>query len=152
MHLAQVNFGRLREQVDHPSIAEFKDNVERINALAARSPGFVWRLADEEKLLANKFSEDELVIYTLSVWENAAVLENFVFKTVHVRFYKKRSTWFEKLARPSMVFWSVEEGHRPTVAEALDKLEDYEKNGPSDRAFGWAEVMDIERMRALRCA
>lgn len=152
MHLAQLNFARLRAQPDHPSVAEFSDNVERINALAARSPGFVWRLTDEFKTPENKFSDDELQVYTLSVWENAAALENFVFKTVHVRFYKKRTEWFEKSQRPNMVLWPVEEGHRPTVAEAQDKLADYEKNGPSERAFGWAEVMDIERMRALRCA
>jgi hypothetical protein len=33
-HLAQLNIGRLRAEVDDPSIAEFMDNLDSINALA----------------------------------------------------------------------------------------------------------------------
>ena len=47
-HLAQVNIGRLRAPVDDPLIAEFKDALDSINALADRSPGFVWRLQTAE--------------------------------------------------------------------------------------------------------
>jgi hypothetical protein len=38
------------------------------------------------------------------------------------------------------------------LKEAIDKLEEFQKNGASENAFGWAEVMDVERMRSLRCA
>jgi Domain of unknown function (DUF3291) len=50
------------------------------------------------------------------------------------------------------VFWWIPEGHTPTLSEAMDRLNDLETNGPTETAFGWAEVMDIERMRKLRCA
>ena len=153
MHLAQINIARLTHPAGDPAVAEFIDNLARVNGLGDRSPGFVWRLQGEEELLPeNKLSDDAQLIFTLSVWENAAALENFVFKTLHAQFYKKRRSWFEAKAGPNMVLWPVEPGHHPNVPEALARMKDLETNGPSERAFGWAEVMDIERMRALRCA
>jgi hypothetical protein len=46
-HVAQVNIGRLRAPIDDPSIADFVDALDRVNALADRSPGFVWRLQSD---------------------------------------------------------------------------------------------------------
>ncbi len=46
-HLAQVNVGRLAAPRGHPSVAPFFDALDRVNALADASPGFVWRLQDE---------------------------------------------------------------------------------------------------------
>jgi len=40
-HIAQLNVGRLLYPVDDPRIAEFRDNLDRVNAIAERSPGFV---------------------------------------------------------------------------------------------------------------
>lgn len=44
--LAQLNIAAMREPLESPSMADFVANLERINALAERSPGFVWRLKD----------------------------------------------------------------------------------------------------------
>ena len=44
VHLADFNVARLRAPIDDPLIDEFRDNLEAINGLADRSPGFVWRL------------------------------------------------------------------------------------------------------------
>jgi len=46
-HLAQINVGRLRAPVDDPLIRDFRDNLDRINAIADAAPGFVWRLVGE---------------------------------------------------------------------------------------------------------
>src|SRR6202030_3511838 len=46
-HLAQLNIGRLRYDLDDPRLADFIDNLARVNAIAERSEGFVWRLKDE---------------------------------------------------------------------------------------------------------
>ena len=43
-HVAQVNIGRILGAMDSPIMAEFKANLDPINALAEASPGFVWRL------------------------------------------------------------------------------------------------------------
>ena len=47
MHLAQINVGRLLHPLDDPRMADFVDNLDKINALAEASDGFVWRLKDE---------------------------------------------------------------------------------------------------------
>ena len=46
--LAQLNIGIIKGPIDGPVMAEFVANLDRINALAERSPGFVWRLQTEE--------------------------------------------------------------------------------------------------------
>ena len=56
-HIAQLNIGRFRFPTDDPRMAGFMDNLDRVNALAERSPGFVWRMQDES---GNATSEDML--------------------------------------------------------------------------------------------
>ncbi len=151
MHLAELNIGRFKYLTTDPRMAGFMDNLDRVNALAERSPGFVWRLkGDNNNATEFRIGDDNAV--NLSVWETPEALEHYVFKTVHVQFYKKRAAWFELMEKPHMVFWWVEEGHQPDLQEALDRLEHYQKNGSSEYAFGWAEVIDKERWHAQRCA
>ena len=47
MHLAELNIARLKYPFDDPRVAEFADNLDLVNGIAERSPGFVWRLQDE---------------------------------------------------------------------------------------------------------
>ena len=151
MHLAELNVGYFRYPTDDPRMAEFMDNLDRVNELAERSPGFVWRLKGDNNN-ATEFRIGDDMAVNLSVWVSAKALEDYVFKTVHARFYRKRGEWFEKMDKPHMVLWSLEEGHLPDLAEAYERLAHYTKNGASDYAFGWAEVMDIELWRSQRCA
>ena len=46
-HLAQLNIGRLRYEVDDPRMADFTNNLALVNGLAERSTGFIWRYIDE---------------------------------------------------------------------------------------------------------
>ncbi len=151
MHLAELNIGKFKHPTSDPRMAGFMENLDRVNALAERSPGFVWRLKGDNNNATN-FRVGEDMAVNLSVWEDAKSLENYVFNTVHVQFYKRRAEWFPLMDKPHMVFWWVPEGHQPTLDEAYEHLQYLQDNGASDRAFGWAEVMDIERMRSLRCA
>ena len=48
-HLAEFNIARIRYPLDDPRMAEFVDNVERVNKLAEQIEGFVWRLAGRER-------------------------------------------------------------------------------------------------------
>ena len=151
MHLAELNIGKFKYPTSDPRMAEFMDNLDRVNALAERSPGFVWRLkGDNNNATEFRIGDDNAV--NLSVWETPEALEHYVFKTVHVQFYKKRAAWFDLMEKPHMVFWWVEEGHHPDLQEAMERLEHYERNGATDHAFGWAEVIDKERWHAQRCA
>jgi hypothetical protein len=151
MLLAELNVGRFKYPTSDPRMAGFMDNLDRVNAIAERSPGFVWRLkGDNNNATEFRIGDDYAV--NLSVWETPKALEDYVFKTVHVQFYKKRALWFDALEKPHMVFWWVPEGHLPTLQEAMERLEHYQAHGASDFAFGWAEVIDAERWRARRCA
>ncbi|MGB9143972.1 MAG: DUF3291 domain-containing protein [Aestuariivirga sp.] len=151
MHLAELNIGKFKYSTSDPRMAGFMDNLDGVNALAERSPGFVWRLKGDNNNATDFRVGDDYAV-NMSVWETPDALENYVFKTVHVQFYKKRQEWFNLMEKPHMVFWWVEEGHQPTLQEAMDRLEHYQKNGASDQAFGWAEVIDVERWRSQRCA
>jgi Domain of unknown function (DUF3291) len=153
MHLAELNIGKFKYPTTDVLMAGFMDNLDRVNALADRAEGFIWRLKSDGSNNATdlRFGDEDYSV-NMSVWKDAKALENYVFKTAHVQIYKKRTEWFELMGKPHMVFWWVPEGYIPQLSEAIDKLEFYEKNGASEQAFGWAEVMDVERMRSLRCA
>ena len=50
MHVAELNIGRLNYPIDDPRMADFVDNLARVNAMADRMPGFVWRLVGDGSL------------------------------------------------------------------------------------------------------
>jgi len=47
-HVAQVNMGRIKAPLDDPSMAGFMNRLDELNAIADKSPGFVWRLQTNE--------------------------------------------------------------------------------------------------------
>ena len=47
-HLAQVNIALARAPLDDPVMKGFVDQLEYINSVADRAPGFVWRLQTED--------------------------------------------------------------------------------------------------------
>jgi hypothetical protein len=148
-HLAELNIGRLIASPGDPRVAEFVAATERVNALAERMPGFVWRLTDAlEKPLE---AHDDRLVPNLSVWQSAAELEVFVWKTVHKQFYDRRADWFEILGAMHFVMWWVPEGHEPTLNEAMERLAHLEAHGDSDHAFGWTWLEDAKLWREARC-
>src|SRR5436853_157036 len=96
-HLAQLNIGRLRVPVDDPATADFMANLDPINALAEATPGFVWRLQTEEgnATAIRAFPRDDLMIINMSVWESIETLADFVYRSAHTPFLRRRSGWFE---------------------------------------------------------
>jgi Domain of unknown function (DUF3291) len=48
---------------------------------------------------------------------------------------RRRKEWFERMGEAYVVLWWVPEGHRPTVSEAIVRLEHLRKEGPSVKAF-----------------
>ena len=46
----------------------------------------------------------------------------------------RRSDWFDPM-EPSLALWEVPEGHIPSVTEALDKLAELGRDGPSASVF-----------------
>jgi hypothetical protein len=137
--LAQLNIGVIRGPIDSPVMAEFMANIDRINLLAEQSPGFVWRLQTEEGNATGikPYGVDigDNTIVNMSVWEDVASLNHYVYKSAHVEILRRRKEWFERMQEQHMVLWWVAHGHRPSVEEALERLEHLRAHGPGEHAF-----------------
>lgn len=152
-NLAQVNLARLKYAFDDPRIADFVDGLERINALAEQSDGFVWRFVDETgELTAAGGFDDPAVVVNMSVWRDASSLERFVWNTAHGAFYRRRAEWFDAMPHTHFAMWWVGDGHEPTAAEAKSRLDYLGKNGDSDHAFGWSDLPHVKLWQQARCA
>lgn len=140
-HIAQVNIGRIRAELDDPIMAGFVNRLDEINALADASPGFVWRLKTEANN-ATYFRpfKDERTLLNMSVWETVEQLRHFVFQTVHVELLRQRYAWFEKFAGAYTTLWWVPVGHIPGIDEAKRRLAHLDKHGPTQFAFTFQSV------------
>ena len=68
-HLAQADIGRFRAPIDSPVLEGFRTQLDPINALADRSPGFVWRLTGEgNDATSLRPFDDDFIIVNMSVW------------------------------------------------------------------------------------
>lgn len=150
-HLAQVNIGKILGHIDSPVMAEFVANLDRINALAENSEGFVWRLKDDSNNATSiKVYNDDLIIVNMSVWEHTEALFQYVYQSAHVEIFKRRKEWFEKMPEMHMVLWYVPAGHKPSVNEAVDKLNYLRKNGETPLAFSFKKRFTAEEAAAYQ--
>ena len=138
--LAQLNIATMKESLESPSMADFVANLERINALAEASPGFVWRLQDEagDATAARPFGEQVLV--NMSVWQDVESLHGYAFRSAHVELMRRRREWFEPMQEAYAVLWWVPAGHRPTLAEAGERLAQLRAHGASPAAFTFRDA------------
>ena len=151
-HFAQLNIGRPLHSLDDPRMSEFMDNLDRVNAIAERSPGFVWRLKDESNnATAIRPFDDANMLVNMSVWENVEALEQFVWATVHKQFYNRKGGWFESLPTPHFVMWPIPAEHIPDLTEAKARLHQLARNGDSDHAFGWGHLAHIKLWMSRKC-
>lgn len=154
MHLAQLNITRWKIDTDSDEAAGFFNAIERVNAVADRADGFVWRFIDplegDVKLL--KEWERDGFIVNASVWETPKAFEHFVWNTIHKRIYERKDEWFEAPAEQRFVMWWVEPGTTPSLAEAKARLDHLNEHGDSDHAFGWAHLPSVKLWQTQRCA
>lgn len=99
-----------------------------------------------------KLDGDPRKITNLSVWRDVQSLERFVWGTVHRQFYERRKNWFEVLDKMHFAMWWVPEGHRPSLDEALERLQQRQEQGDSSEAFGWEYLCEAKLWREHRCA
>jgi hypothetical protein len=134
--IAQLNVGRAVAPLDDAVMADFMNWLDEINALAERSPGFVWRLqGDSGNNTDLKVSKDPLFIVNLSVWESIDALYDFTYRSDHKTVFKRRHEWFERLGRPTTVLWWLPSGTLPSAEAALVRLDRLTTLGPSPEAF-----------------
>lgn len=142
-HLAQLNIANFLTSRDDPSVAGFIDNLDRINALAEQSDGFVWRLKgdeEEDALAFNPYGDGTIV--NMSVWRDVESLFAYTYKTAHAQIMARRKEWFHMPAENHFVLWWVPEGHTPTLPEAIDRLDTLREEGPSSLAFHFKQAYD----------
>ena len=138
--LAQLNIAALKAPLDSPELKDFVDNLDRINELADQSPGFVWRLKGDGNDATSLRPLGDNIIINMSVWRDVEALRNYVYKSAHTQILKRKREWFTRMAEAPFALWWIPEGHEPTVAEAVARLEHLRKHGPTADAFTFGEA------------
>jgi len=135
-HIAQLNVGRAVAALDSAAMADFMGSLDRINALAEASPGFVWRLKDDSgNATAIRVFDDPDMAINLSVWESVEQLAAFAYRNMdHRSIMRRRREWFEE-TKVYMALWWIPAGSLPTPTDARAKLELLERLGPTPEAF-----------------
>ena len=134
-YLAQINIARMRAPLTDPIMADFVAQLDTINALAERSPGFVWRLQSEGGNATDiRAFEDPLILVNMSVWTSIEALYDYTYRSSHSGVFRRRKEWFERL-EPVYALWWVPAGHLPDVTEGKARFEQLRQHGPSPEAF-----------------
>jgi hypothetical protein len=137
MQLAQVNVAEAVARLDSPRLRGFITLLTPLDTLARRAPGFVWRPAPDEVDPAELavFGDPWRVVVNLSVWESLDTLLAFTHEGRHRTALRHRGRWFVRPDRPAVALWWVPDGHRPSFAEAHDRLTHLRVHGPTPTAF-----------------
>ena len=148
-HLAEFNWGILRYDWGDPRIAEFETNLDRVNAVAARTDGFIWQMPSEQMESAQldpagPFGGNPRLASTLSVWRDPESLKHFVWNTLHQKFLRRGPEWFADQPL-RLVMWWVPIGERPTIEDAVRRLEILKEQGDGPTAFGWSYLKSQHR-------
>lgn len=139
-HVAQINIATLRAPLDDPSIADFVDSLDAINALADDAPGFVWRLqTDEGNATAIQAFPDPLTLVNMSVWESVEALQDYAYRSRHRDFVARRREWFAE-GSSRYAIWRIAPGETPSVDDGKERLDFLERYGPSPYAFRFGRV------------
>lgn len=154
MHLAELNIAHLRAPTDSPELAEFVALLEPINTLADEAPGFVWRLIESETDPTATVVHDygDHLLINFSVWESLDTLWNYAYRSAHLGVLRRRREWFLRMAEPYMVMWWIPEGHIPSLAEGMARLERLKAEGPSPEAFTFKDSYDSSAAVSLPAA
>lgn len=136
MYLAQLNIAKAKYPLDSPQLKEFIDNLEPVNKIAEASKGFIWRLQDESGDATNiqAFSDPNIIV-NMSTWATTDALKNFMFRTHHRHFLRRKSQWFESIPQDSYVLWWIPQGVTPTVNEGIERLNYLREHADSPYAF-----------------
>lgn len=138
MHLAQLNIAQARHNMDAPEMQEFVNAIAAVNEIADNSAGFVWRLQDESgDATGISAFDDPGMLVNLSVWETSEQLKDFMFKSLHRDYLRRKREWFDKMPTAYFVMWWIPEGHIPSLQEALQRLEHLRTEGETPYAFSF---------------
>lgn len=128
---------RLRAPLDSPELAAFVAALDPVNALAEQAPGFIWRLkADDGNSTSIRIFGDDGLIVNMSTWRSLEALTDYAYRSAHSEIMRRRREFALPIAEPYLALWWVPQGHRPTIAEAEERLLRLRADGPTRFAFG----------------
>lgn len=137
-HMAQINVARALSKLDDPRMADFMAQLDAINRLAEKSPGFVWRLQDDSGTASGiKVDGDPDLVVNMSVWENIEDLFAFACRSAHQPVMARRRQWFTRPDQACQALWWVERGLTPTPEAGLERLALLQQGGPTADAFNF---------------
>ena len=88
----------------------------------------------------------------MSVWTDVAPLQEYVYRSMHGRFFARRHSWFEPHDGAHLALWWIPAGHEPTLAEAKERLTVLERSGPTAEAFTFRQVFSAPGSEPLAAA
>ena len=134
--LAQINVARLVAPEGDPVVQPFFDALDSINALADRSPGFLWRLEGYggNATDLNPTGDPQLIV-NMSAWTSAEALYDFVYRSDHRPVMTRRRDWFERHEGHYQALWWVRNGEWPTPEDGLARIELLNALGPTSDSF-----------------
>lgn len=147
--LAQLNIARQKYDMESPEMADFVEALDPVNADADNSPGFVWRLDGPDDDGAEYIWGDPEWLVNVTVWQDAEALKMFIRSSRHMAVMRRRREWFEEMAEAYVALWWVPAGHRPTIAEAEERLATLRARGPTPEAFNFAKIFPPPRSGAV---
>ena len=144
-YLAQVNIGKLLAPIDDPAIAEFVNQLDEMNQLAEKSPGFIWRLKEGENSSVHAtVYDDPLLKMNLSVWRSIDDLKSYAYQSDHLKVLKDRGKWFAKMKEPHLALWWHPVGDlMPDANEAKKRLDHLNHYGPTGKAFTFRKIFPM---------
>jgi heme-degrading monooxygenase HmoA len=155
-HLAQVNVAYARGDENDPVMAEFIARLDEINALAERSPGFVWRYVSDTRDPSQRELQDPRVLFNMSVWESVEALHAFTYRTQHAKVFAARKKWFDEWKErvgslgelgegvPFLALWWLPAGQLPSAADGLERLRRLAAKGPHAQAFTFKRMFTAQ--------
>lgn len=145
MLLAQLNIATAKYPLDSPELKEFIDNLEPVNKLAEQSEGFVWRLQDDngDATSIQAFSNPNIIV-NMSTWTSVDALKNFMFRTHHRDFLRRKSLWFDNMPQDSYVLWWLPQNNPPSIEEGIERLQYLREHTDSPYAFTFKSNFSAE--------
>ena len=144
--LAQINVARLSTPLDSPEVADFRNGIDVMNALAEGSPGFVWRGVGEG---FDAEASDDPMLVNVSVWESVEQLAAFAYRTDHRHFVRRGHEWFERPTEAWLTLWWIPAGAFPALDDAFERLDHLRRYGPTAHAFTFAERFAAPALEAI---
>jgi Domain of unknown function (DUF3291) len=144
--LAQANYGQWKQDVAPQYVQEFYNRAIAVMQSASESGGFVWSFEggfNQDPRTVAAFN-NSLIIFNMTVWNNFEDLKRFVFNQIHTSVMQDKHKWFDKMPTQVSVMWWVKTGERPTIEQAMQKIQLINQIGPSPAAFNFTSHYDWE--------